>query len=155
MSGAAHPYPIRVKEGILRDILCIYKRYRKKTPDAGMDGFLKANGELFNFYWYDLVRNPTKIKLVTTDGEQVVVSRAYYHFEDKGPILESLRKIEEFEEERVNLPGLGSETKKGRRNCWEEFSLTETPLVLECSSRERLKRGKETSRSVSPGLGTR
>jgi len=152
MSGAAHPYPIRVKEGILRDILCIYKRYRKKTPDAGMDGFLKANGELFNFYWYDLVRNPTKIKLVTTDGEQVVVSRAYYHFEDKGPILESLRKIEEFEEEKSEFAWFGKRNEEGEAKLLGRVFFDGDTLVLECSSRERLKRGKEILQNCVPGI---
>jgi hypothetical protein len=143
MSGAAYHYPIRFKDSILRDILSHYKRYRKKTPDADMDSFLKANGKRFNFYWYDLIRNPPKVKLATTDREPMVVSKAYYGFGDKASVVEALRRTEGFEEEKNGFAWLGTRNKDGEAKVLGRAFFDRDTLILECSSRERLERGKE------------
>jgi hypothetical protein len=143
MSGAAYPYPINFKDSILRNLLSLYKHYRKKASDLGIDTFLKANGPPFNFYWYDLVRNPPKPKLATTDGEPMVVCKAYYELEDKGLVLEALRKTEEFEEEKSQFAWLGKRDKDGGAKMLGRVFFDGETLILECNSRERLKRGKE------------
>lgn len=143
MSGSAYLYPIKVKDEILGDILFMYDCYRKKDPEAGMDGFLKANGQRFNFYWYDLIKNPPKVKLATTDREPVVISKAYYKFEDKGPVLEALRRIEDFKEEENGFVWLGKRNKDGEATMLGRAFFDRETLILECNSRERLKRGKE------------
>ena len=143
MSGAAYPYPIKVKDEILEDILSTYKRYRKKDPDVGMDVFLKANGERFNYYWYDLIRNPPKVKLMTTDGEPMVISKAYYEFEDKGPVVEAMRNIEGFEEEGDEFIWVGKRAKDSDATLFGRLLFDRKTLILECNSKERLKKGKE------------
>jgi hypothetical protein len=152
MSGAAYPYPIRFKDDILRDILSLYKRYRKKTPDATPDGFLKANGELFNFYWYDLIRNPPRVKLATTDGEPMVVCKAYYEFEDKGSVVKALRRIDEFQEEKSGFAWLGKRNKDGEAKMLGSAFFDRDTLILECNSRERLKKGKEVIQEHVSGV---
>jgi hypothetical protein len=152
MSGAAYPYPIRFKDDILRDILSLYKRYRKKTPDATPDGFLKANGELFNFYWYDLIRNPPRGKLATTDGESMVVCKAYYEFEDKGSVVKALRRIDEFQEEKSGFAWLGKRNKDGEAKMLGSAFFDRDTLILECNSRERLKKGKEVIQEHVSGV---
>jgi len=152
MSGAAYPYPIRFKDDILRDILSLYRRHRKKAPDAGMDGFLKAKGERFNFYWYDLIRNPPKIKLATTDGEPMVVCKAYYEFEDKGSVEEALKRIDEFKEEKNGFAWLGKRNKDGEAKMLGRVFFDRDTLILECNSRERLKRGKEVIQQHVSGV---
>ena len=152
MSGAGYPYPINVKDGILRNLVSLYKHYRKKAPDLGIDTFLKANGPRFNFCWYDLVRNPPKPKLTTTDGEPMVVCKAYYELEDKGLIVEALKNIEEFEEERSEFVWFGKRDKDGGAKMLGRVSFETDTLVLECNSRERLKRGKEIIQEHIPGI---
>jgi hypothetical protein len=143
MSGAAYSYPIRFKDDILRDILSLHKRYKKKTPDSDMDGFLKANGQRFNFYWYDLVRNPPRPKLATTDGEPMVVCKAYYELEDKGQVVEALRRVGEFQEEKGGFAWLGERDKDGGAKMLGRVFFESDTLIFECNSRERLRRGKE------------
>jgi hypothetical protein len=143
MSGAAYPYPIKVKDEIVEDILFTYKHYRKKDPNVGMDVFLKTMGERFNYYWYDLIRNPPKVELVTTDGEPIVISKAYYEFEDKGPVVEAMRNIEGFEEEGDGFIWVGKRTKDSDATIFGRLLFDRKTLILECNSKERLKRGKE------------
>ena len=152
MSGAAYPYPIRVKDDILRNLGSVYKRYRKKAPDLGIDTFLKASGPRFNFYWYDLVRNPFRPRLATTDGEPMVVCRAYFELENRGPVVEALRRIEGFEEEKSGFAWFGAQDKDGGAKMLGRVLFDREALILECNSRERLKRGKEVIQGHIPGV---
>jgi len=152
MSGAAYPYPIKVKDEILADTLFRYNHYRKKDPDVGMDGFLKANGERFNFYWYDLIQNPPKVKLTTTDREPMVISKAYYEFEDKGSVVEAIGNIEDFEEDGDGFIWLGKRGKDGEATILGRAFFDRKTLILECNSKERLKKGKEIIRKHLLGV---
>jgi SEC-C motif len=152
MSGAGYPYPIRFKHDILQDVLSEYRRYSKKASDADMDSFLKANGEIFNFYWYDLIKNPPKFKLATTDREPMVISKAYYGFEDKASVVEALKRIEAFQEEENGFAWLGVRNKDGNAMLLGRVFFDRETLILECNSKERLKRGKELMQEHLPGI---
>jgi hypothetical protein len=152
MSGAIYPYPVRFKNDILQNILSEHRRYSKKAKDADMDHFLKANGELFNFYWYDLIRNPPKIKLATTDQEPMVISKAYYEFEDKASVVETLKRIEDFREEKDEFAWFAIRNKDGEATLLGRVFFEKGTLILECNSKERLKRGKDLIQKHIPGL---
>jgi hypothetical protein len=152
MSGAAYPYSIRFKHDILQDILSEYRRYSKKAPDADMDSFLKTNGELFNFYWYDLIKNPPKVKLATTDREPMVISKAYYGFEDKASVMEALKRIEAFHEEENGFAWLGARNKDDEATLLGRVFFDRDTLILESNSKERLQRGKELMQEHLPGV---
>ena len=113
MSGAVYAFPIKLKDAILGDIIFEYERYREYKPDANMQDFLKEHGEHFNFCWYNLIQNPPKIQLATTDGEHFVISRAHFQLNEKDAVVKQLRNIKGFEEEESELLWFGSEDKEG------------------------------------------
>jgi hypothetical protein len=150
MSGAGYPYPITVKDDILGDILYTYNRHKKRDPDVSMDGFLKANGEHFNFYWYDLIQNPPKVKLATTDREPMVISKAYYEFEDRESVVEALKNTDGFEENGNGFIWVRKKSEDEATILGRAYFDRKT-LILECNSKERLKKGKEIIRKHISG----
>ena len=92
MSGSVYPYPLNQKQRILDDIHAEFEDYRAEYPDAAMDDFLKREGDIFNFYWYDLIRNPMLPVLQTTTGEPMIISKALYEIKNKEAVINGLTK---------------------------------------------------------------
>jgi len=67
-------------------------------------------------------------------------------------MLESLRKIEEFDEETSGFAWLSKRDKDGGAKMLGRVFFVRDTLILECNSRGRLKRGKEIIQEHIPGI---
>jgi hypothetical protein len=145
MSGSVYPYHLKQKERILEDIHAEFKDYKEEYPDASMDDFLKNNSENFNFYWYDLIQNPTPIQIHTTGGELLLFSKAIFKIKDKVAVTDGLLKIKGFEQDRDGFTWYDTcdeEDKEDRATILGKIEINENELILGCNSKERLERGK-------------
>jgi len=143
MSGSVYPYHIKNKEEILDDIHAEFEDYKEEYPDASMDDFLKMNSENFNFYWYDLIQNPTPIKLHTTSGEPLMFSKAMFEIKDKEAVMSGLPKIKGFEQCKDSYTWYDKRNKEGSATILGRAEIKDNKLILESNSKKRLEKGKK------------
>lgn len=143
MSGSVYPYLLKQKERILDDIHAEFEGFKMEYPDASMDDFLKYNGENFNFYWYDLIQNPTPIKLHTTSGEPMLISKALFEIKDIEAVTKGLPKIKGFEQGKDAYTWYDKRNKEGSATILGTAEIKDNKLILESNSKKRLEKGKK------------
>ena len=142
MSGSVYPYQRKLKEMILEDIEAEFHEYKQEVSDATLDDFLKACGEIFNFYWYDIIRDPIPLKLHTTSGEPMLMSKAIFEIKDKEAALKGLSEIKGFEQGKDDFTWYDKRDKEGSATILGRVEIKGNKLMLESNSRKRLERGK-------------
>jgi hypothetical protein len=142
MSGAVYPYHLKFKEAILADIQGEFEDYRIDYPDATLDDFLKRNSDIFNFYWYDVIKNPPPLKFATTNGEPFLLSKAVFEIKDKQAVMGGLKNIEGFEQDKGDFVWLDKRGKEDSATVLGNIEVKAGKLILSCNSKERLERGK-------------
>ena len=143
MSGSVYPYNRKLKEWILEDIHAEYEDYKHEYPDAAMDEFLKKSSEIFNFYWYDIIQNPIPIKLHTTSGEPMLMSKAIFEIKDKEAVIKGLLEIKGFEQGKNHIIWYDKRNKEGSATILGNVEIKGNKLMLESNSKKRLERGKK------------
>ncbi len=143
MSGSVYPYPLKQKERILADIHSEFEDYRLDYPEAAMDDFLKMESDIFNFYWYDLIRNPMLPILHTTTGEPMILSKALFEIRDKEAVINGLINIKDFEQTGEDFLWFAKRNKEGSATILGRIEHKESKLILECNSKKRLEKGKK------------
>jgi hypothetical protein len=143
MSGSVYPYPIKEKDRILTDLHDEYEACQQDCPGVTMEEFLKKNGDIFNFFWYDLVQNPAPIILHTTTGEPMLFSEAIFEVKDKEAVLSGLSKIKGFEEDEDKFIWLDEGKNEESATILGWIEIQENRLILKCNSKKRLEKGKK------------
>ena len=143
MSGSVYPYHLKQKERILDDIHAEFEDYKMDYPDALMDDFLKYNSENFNFYWYDIILNPSPIKLQTTSGEPMLISKAMFEVKDIEAVTKGLPKIKGFEQGKDAYTWYDKRNKEGSATILGRADIKGNKLILESNSKDRLEKGKK------------
>lgn len=144
MSGCVYPYDTRQKEAIVKAIKRWLGKYKKDFPGATFSNFLKAESDLFNFLWYDIIRNPRLPQLITTTGEPLLWSEAVFAINDRAAVIEGLKTIKEFRQEDDEFMWYAACDKYGSVTVLGRIFIKGKNLILECNSKERLERGKIT-----------
>lgn len=142
MSGCVYPYPVNQKESIINYINDTFEGFRKDYPDAAIDDFLKSEGDIFNFHWYDQIQNPPQFGLATTTGETFRFSKSVFEIKDKEDIIKKLKKIKDIEPKDNGFLWLSKEDKDGRSTILGNIKIEGDELILECNSGKRLEKGK-------------
>jgi hypothetical protein len=143
MSGSVYSYHMKNKKEILDDIQAEFEDYKEEYPDASMDDFLKYNSENFNFYWYDLIQNPTPITLHTTSGEPILISKAMFEIKDRESVIKGLPKIKGFEQGKDSYTWYDKRDKEGSATILGRAEIKDNKLILESNSKKRLDKGKK------------
>ncbi len=144
MSGSAYPYHLNFKNRILEDIMQTYKEYREEFPDGTMDMFLKESGDMFNFHWYFPIQNPPPpLRLHTTSGEPVVLSKAMFEIKDMDAVVKALPKVKGFEQHETGYTWYDKRKQDGTATILGTVTIQGNRLFLDCNSKKRLERGKQ------------
>jgi hypothetical protein len=146
MSGSVFPYSIRMKQKILDDIMDEYREYQEEFPDGTMDIFLKESGDIFNFYWYFPIQNPPPpLNLLTSSGEPMLFSKAFFEVKDKDAVRTGLAKIKGFEQNQDEDDYIWYDKRDndGDAIVLGRVEIKRDKLIFECPSKERLTRGKK------------
>ncbi len=155
MSGGIYPYPIEDKKAIIDHLKGSFRNYRKNFPEATMRDFLKRNGDLFNYYWYENIREPFMPVLITSSGEPVVFCKAFFDCVDRQAVSAGLGKMHGFEEVKEGVFRWLDEYKEdGSATILGTVRIKDGSLELECNSVERLERGKTLLLDTFDGLIT-
>lgn len=123
-----------------------YEDFKSEYPDASdatIDEFLKKNSEIFNFYWYDILQNPIPLKLHTTSGEPVLISKAIFESKDKEVVIKGLLEIKGFEQGKNHFIWYDKRNKEGSATILGNAEIKGNKLILESNSKKRLERGKK------------
>ena len=144
MSGSVFPYSIMMKQKILDDIMQEYQDYHEEFPDGTMDMFLKESGDIFNFNWYYPIQHPPPpLKLHTTSGEPVLISKALFEIKDHKAVSIGLPKIRGFEQDHDAFTWYDKRKPDGIAIILGTVEIKGNKLTLECHSKKRLERGKK------------
>ncbi len=150
MSGAVYPYHLKFKERILDDIHAEYEDYKQEYPGITMNKFLKHNGDIFNFYWYDPIQNPMPVNFVNTNGDPLLMSEAIFEINDMDGVLNGLAALKEFERDVDGYMWHDNRKKDGSATILGKIIIKNDRLTLATNSRERLGRGKELLLTAMP-----
>jgi hypothetical protein len=143
LSGSVYPYPLRAKEEIVAHIKDCFKDYRKDHPTTTLRDFLKSDGDLFNYHWREMFREPFSPVLVTASGEPLMFCTAAFEIKDKEGAAKGLKTLDNVEEvEDGVLDWLDEPESDGSATVLGTISLKGNTLKLTCKSKERLERGK-------------
>lgn len=143
MSGSVYPYHLKMKQWILDDIAGEFEDYKQEFPEGTMDQFLKESSEVFNFYWYDPIQNPSPMKLQNTSGEAMLFSKAIFEINNMEAVAKGLPKIKEFEQDQEGYMWHGKKTKAGGMTILGNIQIKGKKLMLETNSKKRLEKGKK------------
>lgn len=150
MSGSVYPYPLKQKERILNDIHAEHEDYKHDYTDSTLDDFLKKNGEIFNFYWYDLIQNPPAIKIHTTSGEPMLFSKAIFEIKDKEAVAKGLSEIKGFVPAGDGFTWYDKRNKEGGATILGSVEIKNDRLIFESNSKKRLEKGKNLISKALP-----
>jgi len=150
MSGSVYPYHLKFKEWILDDIHGEYEDFKHEYPDTTMDEFLKLNSDIFNFYWYDPIQNPVPMKLQTTSGEPMLLSKAVFAIRDRDAVLKRLPTIKGFEKDKDDYTWFDKRKEDGSATVLGIVEIKGDRLFLETNSKKRLEVGKKLLLKAMP-----
>jgi len=142
LSGSIYAYHRSLKERLVKAFKDDYKFFKRENPGATMRDYLKEDGDMFNYYWYEPILYPQEMELETTSGEPLVFSKARFEVKDKDALLTALSKIEELKREEDGFVWLGKTERMSGPVILGRFEIKGNKLVLETNSRERLEEGK-------------
>ncbi|MBC8413576.1 SEC-C domain-containing protein [bacterium] len=143
MSGSIYPYPLKQKERILEHIHAEFEDFKLEFPGTEMDDFLKNDGYLFNFYWYDLFENPALPAFHTTDGEPMMISNAVFDINNKEAVISALSKMKDISQDGEHFTWRAKKNSDGQSIILGWIKFSKTGLTLECHSKKRLDMGKQ------------
>jgi len=105
LQGAALNFPSTAKKTLISLGEELFKQYRKSRPDASWARFMKEEGYRLNAIYGVLEKRFEKMQLLTTEGDELVYSRAVYRVKDlqkasrKLDRLKELLRVDETEED--------------------------------------------------------
>ena len=144
MSGAAYGYPRLEKEALLKHLKRSFRYFRKEHPLSSMKDFLKQNGDLFNYYWCQIVCEPFIPNIVTRSGEPMMLCRAVFDINtDTDSLTRKLRALGDLHEAEASLFEWFETDETGDDSLLGSMEIQGQALHLVCLSEERFKRAKD------------
>jgi len=142
MSGSIYPYSQGRKDEIIEGIMECFNDYKLNYPDAKLGDFLKEEGSIFNFFWYEQILNPPELKLQTTTGEPFLFSKALFDIKDQGELIASLKTAENIDEgNESEFIWYAEQEEMDMRTVLGRILVHDNNLTLETNSKERLEQG--------------
>jgi len=142
-SGCIYPFPMDEKENIIEFVNDALEDYRELLPGNTVTDFLEDNGEIFNKYWYVYWFDNNKPKIVTTDGEEFVLSKAHFGIKNKKTLINGLKNVKDFTEDKKDIyVWLGESEDENSAPLLGTIRIKGKKLILETNSKERLEKGK-------------
>ncbi|KJR41157.1 SEC-C motif domain protein [Candidatus Magnetoovum chiemensis] len=145
--GSVFPYTRHRLSSIIQELRDDYEAYKAEFSDIKMDKYLKRCGWMFSELWYEPIMNPPEMRMMNTNGDAIVFSKAHYRIKDKESLLTSLRSIKDLDETEEE-DFIWFDSTKDSSTINGHIRIKENILVLECNSKERLAKGKDMLDSI-------
>ena len=83
------------------------------------------------------------MKFATTSGEPFLFSKAIFEIKDKEAVINGLKQIEGFEQDKNGFGWFDKRNKDGSATILGNIVIEGSTLILECNSKKRLERGEK------------
>lgn len=90
LDGLPYLYPALAKEEILRRLRRAHRGFKRVVPGGDLAAFFKRHGMLFHHLWLDHVALRPMPRMVTAEGDEVVVARVVFDIKDQGAVAAAL-----------------------------------------------------------------
>lgn len=90
MDGLPYLYPALAKEEILKRLRRAHRDFKRLVPGGDLTAFFKMHGMLFHHLWLDHVALRPMPRMVTAEGDEVVLARVVFDVKDQGAVAAAL-----------------------------------------------------------------
>jgi hypothetical protein len=92
LDGLPYLYPALAKEDILKRLRRAHRDFKRKVPGGDLTTFFKRHGMLFHHLWLDHVALRPVPRVVTAEGDEVVLARVVFDVKDQGAVAAALAR---------------------------------------------------------------
>lgn len=96
LDGLPCLYPAMAREEILKRLRQAQRDFRRRVPGGDLTAFSKMHGMLFHHLWLDHVALRPSPKLVTAEGDDVLLARVVFDVKDPGSVEAALASRPDF-----------------------------------------------------------
>ncbi|MGH7307222.1 MAG: SEC-C metal-binding domain-containing protein [Candidatus Rokuibacteriota bacterium] len=90
LDGLPYLYPALAKEEILKRLRRAHRDFKRTVPAGDLTAFFKRHGMLFHHLWLDHVALRPMPRVVTVEGDEVVLARVVFDVKDQGAVAAAL-----------------------------------------------------------------
>ncbi len=90
LDGLPYLYPALAKEEILKRLRWAHRNFKRRVPGGDLTAFFKRHGMLFHHLWLDHVALRPMPRVVTGEGDEVVLARVVFDVKDQGAVAAAL-----------------------------------------------------------------
>ncbi|MGH2670686.1 MAG: hypothetical protein ACRDH5_16520, partial [bacterium] len=92
LDGLPYLYPALAKEEILKRLRRAHRNFKHMVPGGDLTAFFKRHGMLFHHLWLDHVALRPMPRVVTAEGDEVVLARVVFDVKDQGAVAAALAR---------------------------------------------------------------
>ncbi len=150
LEAAPYMYPVSAKEDILKELKNAHRRFTSQFPGKDLVSFFKWVGTTFHHLWLKWVAFRPLPKMVTAEGDSLVLAKVIFDVVDRNTLVRALRSHPALDDH-----GDGSyawlESVGGFQRSLGTFIFQGNRLVLETTSRQRAERGRNLLGEIAGG----
>jgi hypothetical protein len=90
LDGVPYLYPAIAKEEVLKRLRGAYGDFRRRVPHGSLTTFFKMHGMLFHHLWLDHVALRPLPRMVTAEGDEIVLARVMFDVKDQSAVQAAL-----------------------------------------------------------------
>jgi hypothetical protein len=153
IDGSVYLYPVEAREAILKDLRRGYRKLKRAVPDIDLATFFKRMGRVFYLLWVQHVALRPAPRMVTPEGDDIVLSRVVFDVKDREVVAAALALRHDLERQRDGSY-LWLEDSAEQRRGLGRVALERQRLVFEATSRPRAERGRAMIETLCGGAIT-
>jgi len=141
IDGSAYVYPVDARTDILKVLRRGYRKLKRAAPDLDLATFFKRMGRVFYLLWLQHVALRPPPRMVTPEGDAIVLSRVVFDVKDREAVAAALAGRPDLERQR-DASYLWLQDAAEQRRGLGRVVLERHRLVFEATSRPRAERGR-------------
>ncbi|HWO40226.1 MAG TPA: SEC-C domain-containing protein [Candidatus Eisenbacteria bacterium] len=135
-------FPAAVKEPLLRSLRKAHRLYGEEVPGGSTAGFFKTIGPVLHEWWIQEVVLRPAPKLVTPEGDPVILANAVFDLFDSRRVRELLHNHPAIDDDGGGSYGWNEPAGNLRRSLGA-IRIDQDRLILETVSKSRAERGRD------------
>ena len=150
IDGAAYAYPVGARADILKELRRGYRKLKGATPGMDLATFFKFMGRVFYLLWLQHVALRPPPRMVTPEGDAIVLSRVIFDVKDREVVAAALAMRHDLERQRDGSYLWLQDAAEQRRGLGR-VARERHRLVFEATSRARAERGRAMVETLCGG----
>jgi hypothetical protein len=153
IDGAAYAYPVDARQDLLKELRRGYRKHKRAAPGMDLTTFFKRMGSIFYLLWLRHVALRPLPRMVTAEGDDIVLARAVFDVKDREAVAAALTARPDIEGQDDGSYVWLQEAEDFRRSLGRVV-LEGRRLVFEATSRPRAERGRAMIEALAGGAVT-